>query len=112
MSNLTEPQSRLTEIAKQTSGELTSVEMLAYVEALFQSISTLAAGEKDYTVKPSVINSTLSVIFVYHSLFVIHHLEFCPKCSNAFDWFRGKKMVLHTVQFFLFMYCPILGRTF
>lgn len=67
MSNLTEPLSLLKEIANQTSGELTSVEVIAYVEVLSQSISTLAAGEKDYAVKPSAINSTLSVIFVYHS---------------------------------------------
>uniref|UniRef100_G3P4Q8 Adhesion G protein-coupled receptor L4 n=1 Tax=Gasterosteus aculeatus aculeatus TaxID=481459 RepID=G3P4Q8_GASAC len=63
MSNLTEPQSLLDEIAKQTSGELTSVEVIAYVEALCRSASTLAAEEKDYAVKPSVINSTLTVIF-------------------------------------------------
>lgn len=62
MNNLTEPQSLLREIAKQTSGELTSVEVIAYVEALSQSASTLAAGEKDYTFKPSFINSTLTVI--------------------------------------------------
>uniref|UniRef100_A0A7N8YIK7 Adhesion G protein-coupled receptor L4 n=1 Tax=Mastacembelus armatus TaxID=205130 RepID=A0A7N8YIK7_9TELE len=60
MSNLTEPQSLLKEIAKQTSGELTSVEVIAYVEALCHSASALTAGEKDYTVKPSIINSTLS----------------------------------------------------
>ncbi|CAG5864377.1 unnamed protein product [Menidia menidia] len=60
MSNLTEPQSLLKEIAKQTSGELTSVEVIAYVEALSRSASTLAAGERDYAVKPSAINSTLS----------------------------------------------------
>uniref|UniRef100_A0A7N9AVY7 Adhesion G protein-coupled receptor L4 n=1 Tax=Mastacembelus armatus TaxID=205130 RepID=A0A7N9AVY7_9TELE len=58
--NLTEPQSLLKEIAKQTSGELTSVEVIAYVEALCHSASALTAGEKDYTVKPSIINSTLS----------------------------------------------------
>lgn len=71
MSNLTEPQSLLDEIAKQTSGELTSVEVIAYVEALCRSASTLAAEEKDYAVKPSVINSTLTVIFVYHSCFPV-----------------------------------------
>ncbi|XP_049911900.1 adhesion G protein-coupled receptor L4 [Epinephelus moara] len=60
MSNLTEPQSLLTEIAKQTSGELTSVEVIAYVEALRRSASALAAEETDYTVKPSVVNSTLT----------------------------------------------------
>ncbi|KAM8890258.1 adhesion G protein-coupled receptor L4 [Synchiropus picturatus] len=57
MSNLTEPESLLRELAARTSGELTSVEVIAYVEAL--SRSTLAAGENDFTVKPSVINSTL-----------------------------------------------------
>ncbi|XP_034035833.1 adhesion G protein-coupled receptor L4 [Thalassophryne amazonica] len=60
MNNLTEPQSRLREIAKQTSGELTSVEVIAYVEALCQSASMLAAKEQDYAVKPSLINATLS----------------------------------------------------
>lgn len=65
MSNLTEPQSLLKEIAKQTSGDLTSVEVIAYVEALCRSTSTLAAAEKDYAFKPSVINSTLSVTFIY-----------------------------------------------
>ncbi|KAM8875921.1 adhesion G protein-coupled receptor L4 isoform 2-T2 [Spinachia spinachia] len=60
MSNLTEPQSLLNEIAQRTSGELTSVEVIAFVEALCRSASTLAAEEKDYAVKPSVINSTLT----------------------------------------------------
>ncbi|XP_076007400.1 adhesion G protein-coupled receptor L4 [Genypterus blacodes] len=60
MSNLTEPQSLLREIAKQTSGDLTSVEVIAYVEALSHAAPTLGAGEKDHVAKPSVINSTLS----------------------------------------------------
>uniref|UniRef100_A0A8C5DLH6 Adhesion G protein-coupled receptor L4 n=1 Tax=Gouania willdenowi TaxID=441366 RepID=A0A8C5DLH6_GOUWI len=34
LNNITEPQSLLKEIAKQTSGELTSVEVIAYVESL------------------------------------------------------------------------------
>ncbi|KAF7662831.1 hypothetical protein LDENG_00225910 [Lucifuga dentata] len=59
MSNITEPQSLLREIAKQTSGDLTSVEVIAYVEALSRSTSTLRAGEQDRAAKPSVINSTL-----------------------------------------------------
>ncbi|GLD50022.1 adhesion G protein-coupled receptor L4 [Lates japonicus] len=50
MSNLTEPQSLLKEIVKKTSGELTSVEVIAYVEALCHSASTLVAGEEDYSV--------------------------------------------------------------
>lgn len=69
MSNLTEPQSLLREIAKQTSGELTSVEVITYVEALSQSVSLLASRENDYSVKPSIINSTLTVICVYKSTY-------------------------------------------
>uniref|UniRef100_A0A3Q1EKA4 Adhesion G protein-coupled receptor L4 n=1 Tax=Acanthochromis polyacanthus TaxID=80966 RepID=A0A3Q1EKA4_9TELE len=55
MSNLTEPQTLLQEIGRQTSGELTSVEVIAYVEALSRSTST-----KDFTVKPSAVNATLT----------------------------------------------------
>uniref|UniRef100_A0A3Q3JSE3 Adhesion G protein-coupled receptor L4 n=1 Tax=Monopterus albus TaxID=43700 RepID=A0A3Q3JSE3_MONAL len=72
ISNFTDPQSLLEEIGKQTSGELTSVEVIAYVEALCRSASTLAAGEKDYALNPSVINSTLSVIFVYFVYILCH----------------------------------------
>ncbi|XP_008327178.2 adhesion G protein-coupled receptor L4 [Cynoglossus semilaevis] len=60
MRNLTEPESLLKEIAKQTSGELTSVAVIAYVEALSRSTSALAAGEKKNNVKPAAVNSTLS----------------------------------------------------
>lgn len=72
MSNFTEPQSLLKEIAAQSSGELTSVEVITYVEALCQSASTLVSKEKDYTVEPSVINSTLTVIF----FFTVHVFHF------------------------------------
>lgn len=87
MSNFTEPQSLLTEIAAQTSGELTSVDVITYVEALYQSASTLASKEKDYTAKPSVINSTLTVIFVLLYMFSILHLETCLNCSYVLNLF-------------------------
>lgn len=90
MSNLTEPESLLKEIANQTSGELTSVEVIAYVEALCQSASMLAAGENDYTVKPSVINSTLSVCFVYQSWFSFTTWSFCLSYNYALNWFTKK----------------------
>lgn len=77
------------EIAKQTSGELTSVEVITYVEALCRSTSTLASKEKDYTVKPSAINSTLTVTFVHQFLcidkkkvtvqFIMYHDTFVLK---------------------------------
>lgn len=85
LSNLTEPQSLLGEIAKQMSGELTSVEVIAYVEALSRSASTLTAAEKDYSVKPSAINSTLSVSFVYDCCFSVNSLELCLKSSLCFE---------------------------
>uniref|UniRef100_A0A7N8Y9A9 Adhesion G protein-coupled receptor L4 n=1 Tax=Mastacembelus armatus TaxID=205130 RepID=A0A7N8Y9A9_9TELE len=47
----------LKEIAKQTSGELTSVEVIAYVEALCHSASALTAGEKDYTKLVKAVNN-------------------------------------------------------
>ncbi|XP_075878766.1 adhesion G protein-coupled receptor L4 isoform X2 [Nelusetta ayraudi] len=53
MSNFSEPQSLLEEISTQTSGELTSVEVITYVEALSRSTG------KDYAVAPSAVNSTL-----------------------------------------------------
>ncbi|XP_029004659.1 adhesion G protein-coupled receptor L4 [Betta splendens] len=60
MSNLTEPQGLLAEIAERTSGDLSSVEVIAYVEAVCRSASTLAAAGEDGAVQPSVINATLS----------------------------------------------------
>lgn len=64
MRNLTEPQSLLKEIAKQTSSELSSVEVITYVEALSRSVPTLASAGKDSSMEPSSINATLTVIFV------------------------------------------------
>lgn len=64
MRNFTEPQSLLNEIAKQTSGELSAVEVISYVEALSRSASMLASTEKDASMEPSSINSTLTVLFV------------------------------------------------
>lgn len=89
MSNLTEPQSLLREIGQRTSGELSSVEVIAYVEALSRSTSALAAGERDYAVRPSAINSTLTVISVYHSRLSSGALPLAA--LYALTWFRVKK---------------------
>lgn len=59
MSNFSEPQSLLEEISTQTSGELTSVEVITYVEALSRSTG------KDYAVAPSAVNSTLTVTLFF-----------------------------------------------
>lgn len=97
MSNLTEPQSLLTEVVKQTSGELTSVEVMAYVEALSRSASTLAAAEKDYSVKPSAINSTLSVSFVYRCCFSVNIWSFAWNALLLWTSLR-KQPVLQSVE--------------
>ncbi|XP_061832293.2 adhesion G protein-coupled receptor L4 [Nerophis lumbriciformis] len=55
MSNLTDSLSFLNEIAEQTSGELTSVEVMAYVEALSRSTWSLRAGQED-----AIVHSTLT----------------------------------------------------
>lgn len=83
MRNLTEPESLLKEIAKQTSGELTSVAVIAYVEALSRSTSALAAGEKKNNVKPAAVNSTLSVILVYCGFFYFILFFFLPSVFGA-----------------------------
>lgn len=63
MRNLTEPQSLLKEIAQQTSGELSAVEVITYVEALSRSTSMLASAGEDASVEMSAVNSTLTVVF-------------------------------------------------
>lgn len=63
MRNLTEPQSLLKEIAQQTLGELSAVEVITYVEALSRSTSMLASAGEDAGVEPSSVNSTLTVVF-------------------------------------------------
>ncbi|CAG01189.1 unnamed protein product, partial [Tetraodon nigroviridis] len=60
MRNFTEPQDLLKEIVKQTSGELSAVEVITYVEALSRSTSILVSTEKDASMEPSSINFTLT----------------------------------------------------
>lgn len=88
MSNLTEPQSLLREIANRTSGELTTVEVITYVEALSRSASTLAGVEKDYAAKPSAINSTLSVGSIYHCCFTVNSWSLAVKQQSCFELIR------------------------
>lgn len=64
MRNFTEPQDLLKEIVKQTSGELSAVEVITYVEALSRSTSILVSTEKDASMEPSSINFTLTVILL------------------------------------------------
>ncbi|KAJ3598955.1 hypothetical protein NHX12_032918, partial [Muraenolepis orangiensis] len=61
MANLTESRSMLAEIAAKTSGgELTSMEVISYVEALSLSSSWHFEGRGDMEATPSVINTTLT----------------------------------------------------
>ncbi|XP_056131618.1 adhesion G protein-coupled receptor L4 [Lampris incognitus] len=60
MRNLTEPQSLLEEIAQQTSGDLTSVDVISYVETLSRSAAMLSDRQKEHITTPTIINSTLT----------------------------------------------------
>lgn len=63
MRNFTEPQRLLKEIADQSYSELSSVEVIAYVEALSRSTAMLASTGPDASMEPSSINTSLTVIF-------------------------------------------------
>uniref|UniRef100_A0A674MV50 Adhesion G protein-coupled receptor L4 n=1 Tax=Takifugu rubripes TaxID=31033 RepID=A0A674MV50_TAKRU len=64
MRNFTEPQRLLKEIAEQTYSELSSVEVIAYVEALSRSTAMLASTGSDSSMEPSSTNTSLTVIFI------------------------------------------------
>uniref|UniRef100_A0A8C6TLC7 Adhesion G protein-coupled receptor L4 n=1 Tax=Neogobius melanostomus TaxID=47308 RepID=A0A8C6TLC7_9GOBI len=91
-----EPQSALQEIVNRTSGELTSVEVIAFVEAL--SWFTSALGTRNHTVKPSAINSTLTKL--------VHAVNNLVENDEAVAWSRIKEeqrehtltKLLHTVE--------------
>ncbi|XP_072294862.1 adhesion G protein-coupled receptor L4 [Eucyclogobius newberryi] len=96
LTHLKEPQSMLQELVNQTSGELTSVEIIAFVEAL--SWSTSALGTKNDSVKPSAINSTLTKL--------VHAVNNLVEDDEAVAWSRIKEeqrehtltKLLHTVE--------------
>ncbi|KAK6308672.1 hypothetical protein J4Q44_G00201350 [Coregonus suidteri] len=96
--NLTDLQSLLVEIEKQTSGELTSVDVISYVEALSQSASLMSSGEKNLTVKPAVTKAILRTF-----LNVVNNLV---EKDELVAWNRIKKehrdytitKLLHTVE--------------
>ncbi|TNM87945.1 hypothetical protein fugu_006166 [Takifugu bimaculatus] len=60
MRNFTEPQRLLKEIAEQTYSELSSVEVIAYVEALSRSTAMLASTGSDSSMEPSSTNTSLT----------------------------------------------------
>lgn len=88
MSNFSETQSRLKEIAARTSGELTSVEVITYVEALSRSTA------KDYTVKPSAVNSTLTVSLIY--VFIFFKAVTVGSITVTFRSKRGRESMFDT----------------
>lgn len=96
LTNLRERQGALQEIVNRTSGELTSVEVIAFVEAL--SWSTSALGTQNGTVKPSSINTTLTKL--------VHAANNLVENDEAVAWSRIKEeqrehtitKLLHTVE--------------
>ncbi|XP_024277795.1 adhesion G protein-coupled receptor L4 [Oncorhynchus tshawytscha] len=96
--NLTDLQSLLVEIEKQTSGELTSVDVISYVEALSQSASLMSSGVKNQTAKPALTKATLRTF-----LHVVNNLV---EKDELVAWNRLKEehrdhtitKLLHTVE--------------
>uniref|UniRef100_A0A3Q3WAP9 Adhesion G protein-coupled receptor L4 n=1 Tax=Mola mola TaxID=94237 RepID=A0A3Q3WAP9_MOLML len=64
MSNFSEPQSLLKEIAKQTSGELTSVEVITYVEAFMCSVLCFHARVtlQNYCSQQKLVNAVNNLV--------------------------------------------------
>ncbi|KAM6963045.1 adhesion G protein-coupled receptor L4 [Aplochiton taeniatus] len=60
MRSLTQPERLLWELVKQTSGELTTVDVISNVEALALSSSMLSSREWNHTSQPAFIKSTLT----------------------------------------------------
>ncbi|KAL1022902.1 hypothetical protein UPYG_G00033960 [Umbra pygmaea] len=96
--NITDPQSLLVEIGKQTSGELTPVDVISYVEALSHSSSLFNSLEKNQTVKLSITKATL-----WAFLHVVNNLV---REDELVSWNRIKEehreytitKLLHTVE--------------
>ncbi|KAK0131504.1 Adhesion G protein-coupled receptor L4 [Merluccius polli] len=96
MSNLTEPQSMLGEIAAKTSGDLTSVEVISYVEALFRSAWHLERN--DVTAQPNIVNATLTKLVAAVNNLV--EKEELVAWSRMAEDLRGNTVtkLLHTVE--------------
>ncbi|XP_036378666.1 adhesion G protein-coupled receptor L4 [Megalops cyprinoides] len=60
INNIAKPYSRLEEIRKQTSGELSPVDVISYVEALSQSVPSLSAVNDSATDKEALTNATIT----------------------------------------------------
>ncbi|KAK7889437.1 hypothetical protein WMY93_024997 [Mugilogobius chulae] len=94
LTHLKEPQRALQEIVNQTSGELTSVEVISYVEALSWSASALGTENQE----PSAINATLTKL--------VHAVNNLVENDEAVAWSRIKEeqrehsltKLLHTVE--------------
>ncbi|CAL1593551.1 unnamed protein product [Knipowitschia caucasica] len=96
LTHLKEPQSALQEIVNQTAGELTSVQVIAFVEALSWFSSVL--GTNNHTMELSAVNSTLDKL--------VHAVNNLVENDEALAWGRIKEeqrehsltKLLHTVE--------------
>ncbi|KAJ7986720.1 hypothetical protein DPEC_G00342820 [Dallia pectoralis] len=96
--NLTDSQSLLMEIKKQTSGELTSVDVISYVEALSQSSLLLSSKEKNASVKSSVTKATLATFLnVVNNLVEKDELVAWKRIKEEYREYTITKL-LHTVE--------------
>ncbi|KAJ8408485.1 hypothetical protein AAFF_G00258990 [Aldrovandia affinis] len=98
ISNITDPYSRLEEIRKQTSGDLSPVDVISFVEALAQSASLLSAVNDTTTDTESLTNATITeFINVVNNLVENDELEAWDKIRKD-DRERTITKLLHTVE--------------
>ncbi|RXM28788.1 Adhesion G protein-coupled receptor L4 [Acipenser ruthenus] len=98
ISSIKEPLYLLEEIRKQTSGELSPVDMISYVEVLSQSVSSLSVMNDTVTDKDALTNTTIKTfVNTVNNLVEKDELE----VWNQLDQEDRKKSVtklLHTVE--------------
>ncbi|KAK1165391.1 adhesion G protein-coupled receptor L4-like [Acipenser oxyrinchus oxyrinchus] len=98
ISSIKEPLYLLEEISKQTSGDLSPVDMISYIEVLSQSVSSLSVMNDNVTDKEALTNTTIKTfVNTVNNLVEKDELE----VWNQLDQEDRKKSVtklLHTVE--------------
>ncbi|KAG9350888.1 hypothetical protein JZ751_024777 [Albula glossodonta] len=98
INNITDPHSRLEEMRKQTSGDLSPVDLISFVEALSQSASLLSEVNDTAADKETLINSTITdFISTVNNLVEKDELEAWDRIRKD-DREKTITKLLHTVE--------------
>uniref|UniRef100_A0A8C9TNR1 Adhesion G protein-coupled receptor L4 n=1 Tax=Scleropages formosus TaxID=113540 RepID=A0A8C9TNR1_SCLFO len=96
MTNITKPLPLLEEIRKQTSGELSPVDVISYVEALSHSVTLLNPVDDTSTNMEALANETITVSFCLFPCLLNRHIII--KMHYTEDRERTITKLLHTVE--------------